>query len=205
MRVAALALVLLAVPAAAQAPPSPLAEPIAGAWLTTAITIPADGGLDAREELAGGRLHLRIPLALKGRLAIIGRGDVITLPGAKPDELGGVKALEVYAGLEAVVVSSHGLDVALAGVAGRVLPFAQQVGAAREDGPRLAAGGAIVHHLGSGAWTALLVGTHDGAGPGTRLLASVHVPVKAGFAVLLDYVSGPDGWLRPGVAYGVSW
>jgi hypothetical protein len=204
---AALAMVIAPTLTAQQPPaPSPLDQPLAGAWVTTAVMIPASGGLGARDELAGGRLHLRIPVALGGRLAILGRGDAITLPGEDAGgDLGGVRALEAYLGVEAVFASARGFDLAGAAVAGRTLPFAAEIGAPRADELRIAGGGLIAHHLSSGAWLALLVGQHEAAGPGTRAIVSAHVPIRKGFAVLVDYVSGSQGWLRPGVAYGVSW
>ncbi len=207
MRLAAALALALAIPALGQSPttaaPTLRDQPLAGTWATAAVTIPQAGGLAAREEVAGGRVHLRIPLALQGRIAILGRGDAITLPGAEGVEIGSVRAVEAYVGLEAVVLAHRGLDVAVAAVSGRTFPFSGT--GPRVEALRITAGGAVVHHLRSGAWSALLVGRHEAAGPGARVLASVHVPLRAGFAVLGDYVSGEGGWFRPAVAWGVSW
>jgi hypothetical protein len=201
--------VLLAAPAWAQdkpAAPSPRNQPIAGMWIAKSISIPASGWAD-RSDYFGGRLHLRIPLALDGRLALIGRGDVVSLPGSNPfKDFGAVRGLEVYGGVEGIFATLHGrFDVGAAAVYGATVPFANGVATAVEEDKALYAGGVVAHELKSGAWVAVLVGQYDAAGPGTRVIASGHLPIKAGFAFLLDYVSGEGGWLRPGVAYGVSW
>lgn len=191
-------------PASTPKPRTYREEPIAGLWVAKSVTVP-EAGWDARSDYFGGRMHARIPLALQGRLAIIGRGDVLSMPGSNPfKDFGSIKALEVYGGLEGIFASKGRFDFGAAAVYGATIPFANGVSTAVEEDKELYAGGLVVHELKTGAWAALLIGQYDAAGPGTRLIGSVHFPIKAGFAFLVDYVSGDGGWLRPGVAYGVS-
>lgn len=193
-------------PAKPEAKPHLRTQPLAGFWITKSVTIPEAGGWSAKSDYFGGRFHGRIPTAWGGRVALVLRGDIVALPGSNPfKDLGAAKALEGYGGAEVVVLSRGRLDVALGAVAGETFPFSDEVGQARPASESLAAGGLLVHDYRSGAWGAVLVGRYDAAGGGTRVIASAHLPIKAGFAFLVDYVSGSGGWLRPGVAYGVAW
>jgi len=195
-------------PVVSEPPPHPRTLQSAGMWAAKSLTLANGSTWDQRQDYWGGRLHLRIPVAIEGKLAIIGRADVVSVPGQSNPfaNLGSAKAIEAYGGAEYVLVEYRGIDFAAAGIGGQVYQLATGNSPSVRLPPQtLAAGGVVAHHHRTGAWAAVLVGQYDAAGPGTRIILSGHFPVKKGFGVLLDWVSGDGGWARPGLGYGIAW
>jgi hypothetical protein len=202
---ALIALALFAAPSFAQIPkpsPSPSQDPSPeptfewGSFATTQTLKTAAG----KRQIFGARVAASMALGYGARAVV--RMDFTGLPDGQavdPSDPTTFQAVDFYAGVHgptlfACLSLAGGGGIAFDIEGGKLKPV--------EHNPVTLAGGvrcALGHH----STVYVLIGRHDPAGPGVKMITTTHVFVSEHASLIVD-VALPNGYQRAGVAYRIK-